>query len=253
MDVTAHCEHLEAEGTALASLAGATASARTTDRTVTTCPDWDLAELFRHVGGLYRWSEWLVREHIGKETWRASLPIEYPDELDDYERWMRAGLDDALATFGAADPTARVWAWGGDQRARFWPRRMLFETVVHRRDAEITVDGAPSPIEGAVAVDGVDEFFELLPHTARWNRAVADLRVEERWSIGFAATDTGDAWRARINATGLWWDRAGGDTDARVEATVSDLLLWLAGRDTGRVTTTGDEAAAQRWRAATKF
>src|SRR4029079_5099584 len=129
------------------------------------------AELFRHVGGLYRWSATLVRDQIGTETWRASMTGRYPEEDNDWRAWIRDGLRDAVATFRAADPTARVWAWGPDQHARFWPRRMLFETVIHRRDAEITLHGARTSIDPAVAVDGIDEFFELLPSSLRWNAA----------------------------------------------------------------------------------
>jgi uncharacterized protein (TIGR03083 family) len=248
MDVEQHCDQLQREGEAFAALvAGADLAT-----TVVTCPDWDLAELFRHVGGLYRWSATLVRDQIGKETWRASMPIAYPEDGDDWAVWIRDGLDDAVATFRAADPTARVWAWGNDQHARFWPRRMLFETAVHRRDAEITLSGAPASIEPALAVDGIDEFFELLPSSGRWNAAVAELRTPERWSIGFVATDTGDCWRARVGETGFWWDRTDSRTDATITGLVSDVLLWLLGRG-DEVATTGDAATVERWRAATEF
>jgi uncharacterized protein (TIGR03083 family) len=249
MDVAQHCAHLEREGEAFAALvAGADLGT-----TVVTCPDWDLAELFRHVGGLYRWSAALVGDQIGKETWRASMPIPYPEAGDDWGAWLREGLADAARTFRAADPTARVWAWGNDQHARFWPRRMLFETVVHRRDAEITMRGAPEAIDRAVAVDGIDEFFELLPSSGRWNAAIAALRSNERWSLGFTTNDTGDAWRARVGETGFWWDRTESRTDATITGNADAVLLWLLGRGDAVITTTGDAAVIARWRAATAF
>ncbi len=249
MDVAQHCDHLEREGSAFADLvAGADLGLP-----VVTCPEWDLGELFRHVGGLYRWSATLVRDHIGKATWRASMPIPYPEPGDDWGAWIHDGLADALATFRAADPTDRVWAWGSDQHARFWPRRMLFETVVHRRDAEITLHREPSCVDPAVAVDGVDEFFELLPASSRWNAAVADLRSKERWSLTFAARDTGDFWRARVGETGYWWDRTDSPTDATVSGDAGAILLWLQGRDHAGITITGDVAMTERWRAATEF
>jgi uncharacterized protein (TIGR03083 family) len=249
MDVAQHCAQLQREGEAFAALvAGADL-----DKTVVTCPDWDLAELFRHVGGLYRWSATLVRDQIGKETWRASMPIPYPEAGDDWGTWIRDGLADAVATFRASDPTARVWAWGSDQHARFWPRRMLFETVVHRRDAEITMQGAPNSIDPVVAVDGIDEFFELLPSSGRWNEAVADFRSQDRWSLTFAAGDTDDCWRARVGKTGFWWDRTDSATDATVTGNAGDLFLWLLGRGDVGIATTGEAATIERWRAATAF
>jgi uncharacterized protein (TIGR03083 family) len=249
MDMATHCAHLEREGELFASLVDRAELART----VVTCPDWDLAELFRHVGGLYRWSEFLVREGVGKETWRGTLPITYPEPDGDWAAWLRGGLQAAVATFRASDPSARVWGWGPDQHARFWPRRMLFETVVHRCDAEITVHGSATPIDTSVAVDGIDEFFENLPLIARWNAAVAQLRDAERWSVGFVATDTNDAWRVRVGENGWWWDRACNDTGARVIGAAHDVLLWLQGRPADAVELSGDESNADRWRQATMF
>jgi uncharacterized protein (TIGR03083 family) len=251
MNVADHCDHLAREGELLASLADRLgAPARAT--TVVTCPDWDVAELFRHVGGLYRWSRHLVGETVGAETWRASLPIDYPQGDDDFGAWLRAGLAPALDTFRAADPGARVWVWGADPHARYWPRRMLFETVVHRCDAELTIDGTTTPIDVAVAIDGIDEFLENLPCTARWNAAIAALRDDTTWRAGFRASDTGDGWRVRVEANGWFWDRTADGADVTVVATAHDLLLWLQGRP-GAVAVDGDTAKLDRWRAATTF
>jgi uncharacterized protein (TIGR03083 family) len=246
-----HCDQLEHEGEVLAKLADGVGEDR--GRTVVTCPEWDLVELFRHVGGLYRWSAWLVGHGIGAETWRSALPIEYPERADDWGAWLREGLDAALAAFRTTDPAARVWAWGGDQHARFWPRRMLFETVVHRCDAELTLRNRTSPFAEAVAVDGIDEFLELLPYVGRWNPAIAHLRDEKKWSIGLATTDTDDHWRVRVGPTGFWSDRSDAATDARVVATANDLLLWLQGRPAGIVGVNGDQAVVDRWTDATTF
>ncbi|SCK59943.1 TIGR03083 family protein [Streptomyces sp. SceaMP-e96] len=68
----------------------------------------------------------------------------------------------AADAFAATDPDAPMWAWGVDQHARFWMRRMLFETLVHRTDAERAVGRRPV-IDPALATDGVDEFLANLP------------------------------------------------------------------------------------------
>jgi uncharacterized protein (TIGR03083 family) len=251
MDVAAHCDHLTREGEYLASLADRL-DAASRAKTVVTCPDWDVAELLRHVGGLYRWSAHLVGNTVGAETWRSTLPIEYPQGDDDFAAWLRAGLGPAVDTFRVADPAARVWVWGADPHARYWPRRMLFETVVHRCDAELTIDGATTPIDHAVAVDGIDEFLENLPCTARWNARIANLRADAPWTIAVRATDTGDTWRARIETNGWFWERDVEGADVTVDATAHNLLLWLQGRP-ARVSTAGDEAELERWRAATVF
>jgi uncharacterized protein (TIGR03083 family) len=252
MDTAVHCAHLEREGEMLAALVQGADRART----VATCPEWDLAELFRHVGGLYRWSEYLVRERVGAETWRASLPIEYPDDAAagaSWRTWMLSGLHGAVDTFRITAPTTRVWAWGGDQHARFWARRMLFETVVHRCDAELTLQATTTPIDPAVAIDGIDEFFELLPYMARWNPSVHALRDTGRWSLALAAVDTQARWRIKVNDTGVWWERDDRIADARIAGNAHDLLLWLQGRPAPAVTTTGDADVITRWCRATAF
>src|SRR4051812_9509978 len=108
------------------------------DATVVSCPDWKVRDLARHVGGLHRWAASLVRDGVTAETWRAAVPIDYPDATDQWSTWIAEGIEDVAHALLASDPTAPVWAWGGDQHARFWPRRMLFETVVHRLDLDLT-------------------------------------------------------------------------------------------------------------------
>ncbi|MFJ6752135.1 maleylpyruvate isomerase N-terminal domain-containing protein [Streptomyces sp. NPDC091266] len=62
---------------------------------------------------------------------------------------MTASAAEAAETFRAVDPDAPMWAWGADQHARFWVRRMLFETLVHRTGAETAVGIRPTVDRGA--------------------------------------------------------------------------------------------------------
>ncbi|OHV73019.1 hypothetical protein BCD48_33885 [Pseudofrankia sp. BMG5.36] len=48
----------------------------------------------------------------------------------------------------AADPDAPVWTGTGPQPARWWVRRLLHESVVHRVDAALAL-GVDHPIEPA--------------------------------------------------------------------------------------------------------
>jgi Mycothiol maleylpyruvate isomerase N-terminal domain len=78
-----HIELLGAEADRFASsLAAADLGA-----TVVTCPDWTVRDLVSHVGGLHRWSTELVASGIVAETWRASLPLDYPDGAAPLEAW----------------------------------------------------------------------------------------------------------------------------------------------------------------------
>jgi uncharacterized protein (TIGR03083 family) len=245
-----HIELLGAEADRFAaSLTGA--DLRTT---VVTCPDWTVRDLVSHVGGLHRWSSELVSSGILTETWRSSLPLDYPDvaaPLEAWREWLTTGAVDACRTFAAAEPAAPVWAWGADQHARFWPRRMLFETAIHRIDLDVTLGLAPDlPVD--VAVEGIDEQLENLPFVARWNGAVGRLRgAGER--LAFAATDAAASWRVRLEPDGWWWDRGSGGGDVVAEAGAVELLLLMVGRPVPDLTTRGDRALLDRWLAATAF
>ena len=246
-----HIELLEVEADRFAaSLAAADLAS-----TVVTCPDWTVRALVRHVGGLHRWSAGIVSQEIAAETWRSSLPLDYPADtapLAAWREWFVAGAADACRTFAASDPACPVWAWGADQHARFWPRRMLFETAIHRLDLDLTLRSSPD-LPAGLAVEGIDEQLENLPFVARWNSEVAKLRGNGE-TLGFAAPDADAFWRLRLDPGGWWWDRAAAhNANVMVEGTALDLLLLLVGRPAPAVEVSGDRALLDRWRAATAF
>jgi uncharacterized protein (TIGR03083 family) len=245
-----HVELLRAEADRFASsLAGADPAAM-----VVTCPDWTVRDLVSHVGGLHRWSTELVSGGIVAETWRASLPLDYPEEaapLDTWRDWLVAGAAKACRTFAATEPATPAWAWGADQHARFWPRRMLFETAIHRLDLDLTL-GRPADLPVSVAVEGIDEQLENLPFIARWNGEVAKLRGRGE-TLGFTARDADASWRVRLEPDGWWWDRAADDDDVVAEAGAVDLLLLMVGRPAPELAVRGDRGLLDRWLAATAF
>jgi uncharacterized protein (TIGR03083 family) len=244
-----HIELLGAEAVRLASsLTGADL-----DATVVTCPDWTVRDLVSHVGGLHRWSRELVANGILAETWRSSLPLDYPDDsapVEAWRVWLTTGAAEACRTFAAAEPAAAVWGWGADQHARFWPRRMLFETAIHRLDLDLTL-GWEADLPVHLAVEGIDEQLENLPFVARWNGEVGRLRGAGE-TLGFATTDANASWRVRLDADGWWWDRGSGG-NVVAEAGAVDLLLLLVGRPAADLAVRGDRALLDRWLAATAF
>jgi uncharacterized protein (TIGR03083 family) len=256
-------DHIELLG-AEADRFAASLSDADLDATVVTCPDWAVRDLVSHVGGLHRWSTELVANGIVAETWRSSLLLDYPDEeasLDAWREWLVAGAARACRTFAAAEPAAPVWAWGADQHARFWPRRMLFETGIHRLDLDLTL-GRAADLPAPVAVEGIDEQLENLPFVARWNGEVGRLRGRGE-TLGFAARDAAASWRVRLEPGGWWWDRgpsprtAADDADDAMdvvaEAAAVDLLMLMVGRPVPDLAVRGDRALLDRWLAATAF
>lgn len=144
-----------------------------------------------HTGSIHRWATGLVDTRA-----RRMRRIK---DTDDWERglspaaqaeWLCAGARPLLGALRSADPDEAMWAWGADQRVRFWSRRMVHETGIHRADAELAL-GLEPWFEPAVAADGVSEFFENLWRARAFRRSIGNPRGNGE-TLRFAATDTDD-------------------------------------------------------------
>lgn len=214
------------------------------------CPGWSLADLLRHTGSVQRWFTVLLRQQIQEPPRSRDVDLQLPEHPQEYPAWLAEAAGQAASVFAQTDPNAPMWAWGADQHARFWVRRMLFETLVHRADAELALGLAPG-IEPALAADGVDEFLTNLPFAAFFAPGTAQLRGDDR-TIGFSRTDGPGTWLVRLRPDGFGLDPHGTHTsaDATVRATAADLLLLLYGRlerTAAGIDTSGDEALLAHW------
>jgi uncharacterized protein (TIGR03083 family) len=219
------------------------------DTPVPTCPQWTLADLLGHIGRVHRWAGYMV----GQLSQRRATGKEYdhalPEDRRTYPQWVADGAEPLIATLRAADPDAPMWAWGADQRARFWSRRMVHETTVHRADAELALGLVPE-IDPSIAVDGVDEFLDNLPGAAAFAPAVADLRGADE-TIHLHATDVAGEWVIRLEPDGFSWAHGHGKGDVAVRGAAADLLLFAYGRrradDADRFEVFGDRDLLARW------
>jgi uncharacterized protein (TIGR03083 family) len=236
-----YCDALEHEAERFVTVAGGAGPSTP----IPTCPEWTMSDLAGHVGLLYRWSSHLVRTRAPARV-PAGEVAQRPD--DGVVEWMHEGVTPMLTTFRTTDPDARVWGWGADRHARFWPRRMLFETVIHRADAELARGISPE-IDAEVATDGMDELLANFAHAGYFAPGLADLRGSGE-SITFAAVDVDDAWRIRLFEGGYVWDWARVPGTASIRGRVADLLLLVYNRlplDGGdRFAVDGDAGLAQR-------
>lgn len=197
---------------------------------VPTCPGWTLADLTRHTGSVHRWFSELLRRRIQQPPTSRDVDLRLPADSHGYPDWLAESAAEAAAVFTATDPEAPMWAWGVDQHARFWVRRMLFETLVHRADAELALGLSPS-IDRALAADGVDEFLTNLPFASSFAPLTAQLRAPHR-TIRFSSTDGDHDWLVGLRPDGfaLVADDAEAEADATVRGAAADLLLLLYGR-----------------------
>ncbi|MET9730164.1 maleylpyruvate isomerase family mycothiol-dependent enzyme [Streptomyces sp. NPDC006458] len=198
---------------------------------VPSCPGWTLADLVRHTGSVQRWFSALLHARVQEPPRSREVDLRLPDRQDGYVRWLAESATVAEEAFAATDPDLPMWAWGVDQHARFWTRRMLFETLLHRADADLALGLRPT-IDRPMAVDGIDEFLVNLPFATSFAPRVANLRGPGS-TIRFQATDGDGDWFVR-----LWLDGFGLNTtpekaetaDATVRGSAADLLLLVYGR-----------------------
>jgi uncharacterized protein (TIGR03083 family) len=239
-----YCEELDAEITRFATAVRGADPATA----VRTCPGWTLADLARHVGMVHRWAAQMVRERATERLAREDMNVDVPERAADYADWVAAGAGPVLSAFRAADPAAPMWAWGADKHARFWPRRMLHETTVHRADAELALEREPR-VDAATAVDGVDELLENLPHAAYFRPRVSELRGDGE-SLHLHCTDVDGEWTVYLHPDTFTWDHGHTKATTAVRGPASDLLLLLYGRrrpDDSRFERFGSDALLGRW------
>ena len=236
---------VQRDGEALGDAAGSDLTAE-----VPAAPGWDTRELLRHVGFVHtRTSVVLQTGTTERPSRKNGLLPEVPDGgiLD----WYRSALSTVVADLRALDdPDRTVWTFfEPDQRAGFWPRRMAQETLVHRVDAEQAVGRPVGPIDPDLAVDGVDEVFEVFVPAFAAGASPGDGRT-----VHLHATDAEGEWLIRFDPGGLAVEAGHAKADTAVRGPAADLLLWLWGRrPLDGLDVFGDPAAAGALRTVTVF
>jgi uncharacterized protein (TIGR03083 family) len=221
---------------------------------VPTCPGWTLADLVEHHGSTHRWVAHVVRQRAQQRIRSREVDVELPDGPAGYPEWLAEGAKSLLATLRATAPDTPLWTWGADRHARFWPRRVLHEAVVHRADAELAL-GHERHVDPDTAVDGIDEFLTNLPH-AHWLAERLRELPGDGQSLHLHATDRDGEWMITMGAEGFTWQHGHGKGTVAVRATASDLLLLVYGRrqpGDERLTVFGDQQLLASWLAKTAF
>ena len=236
-----HCDALEVEVERFALTMNTVDGAAP----VHSCPGWSVLDVAEHLGTIHRWADELVQRRSGDRIPRPALELR---EGDVSPAWIREGGHRLVATLRAANPDDTMWAWGVDQHVRFWSRRQLHETLVHRMDIELAGDEVPaSSIE--VAVDAIDEFLANIQTAAKSSSTVSSIRgTGER--LGIRDLESGATWMIALSEEGFRVSAGAGTTSAEIAGPSVDLLLVLCRRrapgERG-VTLSGDRQLATYW------
>lgn len=235
-----HDEYVAAIRADGAALAGAATKAGI-DTQVPSCPLWSVADLLGHVGRLHRW---VAQITIDSATERGAHWSEAePPAAEERIAWFADGVSILADALAAAGPDVNLWSWTPDETSGFWARRQANETAMHRFDAQLAA-GTTEPIGHALAVDGIDELFELIPF---W--PLGDRVRGAGETLHFHCTDGAGEWLVQLGADELIVTREHAKGDVAARGTASDLLLFLYGRvGVDRLEVFGDGSLLTRWR-----
>ena len=243
----------------VAAVAGLIAEADP-DREVPACPDWTLAGLVAHLGGVHRWATAIVTRLPQRRIELSAEEVGFPQDWAAAPGWVAEGAAALVEALGSADLDAPCYTWGGEQRVRWWLRRQLHETAMHRVDAELAVLGAPGELDAAVAVDNIDEFLANVPYMARFRPKVRELHGDGE-TIHLHATDLDGSelpgeWLITLEPDGFRWSHAHVKGAAAVRGTARELALWINHRipdDAPGLERLGEEPLLNYWGGKTAF
>lgn len=196
---------------------------------IPSCGDWTLYDLVDHVGRGNLWVVTAVTELRGDYEGDPA-----PKDIAALREWYEATAGTLLTTL-SADPDREAWTFTRTmpRTVGFWRRRRAHETLMHRWDGRAAL-GAAAPFDPELAVDGIDEVFELFaPRMIHRGLATAP-----EVALRLRATDTDGSWTYGPGAP-----------VAELAGTASDLLLALWARLSASdpaLTWTGDRAAGER-------
>jgi len=228
---------LAADGAALR------AAATDLDAAVPPCPGWTVRDAVEHTAMVYAHKSEIVER--GLTDTEGDWPPPGLDPSDTLE-FFDEQLHRVIEALRSRDPQTHVFSWyDPDQTVGFWVRRMMQETVIHRADVE-SASARPSPVDEAVAIDGIDELLVCFLAFDTWHYAQAPGNGQR---IAVHAADRG--WTVALGSEAASVTDEAGDADATIEGSPSDVLLALWNRlPYDDVRTSGDAGALAGLRAA---
>lgn len=199
---------------------------------VTTCGDWTLKQLFRHVGRGNRWAAQIVAERrhepLDPRQVRDGRP---PEDQAAALEWLRGGAQLVVDAVDGVGAGTKVWTFLGPRAAGWWIRRRVHEIALHRADAALAL-GQPFDVPPELAADALSEWIELAAVQAGRH----GLPIERGRTMHLHATDDSlggvGEWMITSTEEGIDWTHEHGKGDVAVRGPVNDLLLAVTRRRT---------------------
>jgi uncharacterized protein (TIGR03083 family) len=212
---------------------------------VPSCPDWDAADLLWHLAGVQlSWAKVVRhRPHSPEDTEiadepEAERPESYAELLEAFDDFSHA----LVTELERADPEAEAWHWSGDNRVGTTYRRQAHEALIHRVDAELAAGVPVTPLDPALADDGVAEVLGVMyggcppwgtftPTGPTISVTMTDTGTDLRVVLGkFNGTDPSSG-NTYADEDDIDLVDGGDEPVATITGTANDLDTWLWKRD----------------------
>jgi uncharacterized protein (TIGR03083 family) len=222
---------------------------------VPSCPGWTVSKLLKHTGTLHRMVTKMVSTRSPERIEHRSLDLGLPESPADYPAWLVDGGKALAGALREAGPDSPVWTWSPDRVARWWARRMLHETAMHRADGELAAGRTPE-FDQAAAIDGIDELLAFAPLEPGRAESLATLPAGKTLHLHTTDTDAdagaGGEWLIRFTGEtgGMETSHGHAKATAAVRGPASRLLLFAYGRisaDDESLSVFGDRELAVSW------
>lgn len=226
------------------------------DLAVPSCPEWNLMQLFRHVGRGHRWAAQIVADRLDHPLDpRDVADGKPPADPDAAIAWLNDSAQRMLDAVTQVGPDSPAWTFQGPRPADWWLRRRVHEATVHRADAALALGGdfRDFTLPPELAADGISEFLDLI--AARAGRDGQPLLAAGQ-SVHLHATDDGlgsaGEWTISraADADTLSWSHEHGKGSVALRGPARDLFLAIMRRvpvaETD-IAVFGDAAVWQDW------
>lgn len=240
MDSRAHLAALEADSGAIAELAP-----QHLERAVPACPDWDVADLIGHLGGVYSWAAMVTSAGGDRPQGERDRP---PPDREALIRWFQVKRQAVLSVLAGTDPDRPAWVFiaPSPRNVAWWRRRQAMETAIHLADVQQAAGITPT-MSAELAADGIDEVLtEMLPGL------MARRRVEGLGgTLHVHCTDAEGEWVLDFSAPTLEVRREHAKADTAARGPAAGLYLWLWNRtdpESAGLDVFGDQSLVETWR-----
>lgn len=220
---------------------------------VPTCPDWTLADLVDHVGGVQRMLTVLVGERLTDPTKAFEGYTPGPADSGQWRDWLNDGVDEVSQAFASVTDETPVWdPTGNAAGVTFWSRRLLGEACVHRADAASAL-AVPYELEPELAVASLEDWLKTMTSRAYWEnrQGYGEAMRGDGQTLHFHATDAPGEWVARREADRIVLERTHTKADVAVRGPAADLLLVISRRRAldaaPALDVQGDRALFEHW------